>query len=209
MARTLKKKTEPNLYIEGEQGKSIFFRPLEGTISEQEISELQGSIDEIWHKLSAFQDERLVVLVGALLIESKIDEMLDSIFYNYSSLKESRDFSFSIRIEIARSLGLIPAHLFNSADIIRKLRNEFVHNLKCNKFSMIEKQVLIPKMIGHITKFNKTFVDSMGNLGAFKTLVTFVFIGLFVYTKHILWMNRFLRDPDFLSILGRYVNNQQ
>lgn len=212
MERILKKDARPReLKFEGEKGKSIFFRPLIGIISKQDETEFQRSMDKIWSSLSSesSKDERLVVLVGALLVENAVDEILDSIFYDYSSLRGKKDFSFSVRIEITRSLGLLPSRFLNSADVVRKIRNEFVHNLSCNTFSKLPKNELIESMKGHLTNFDNNFDFSKGNSETFKALVAYVFLGLIVYKKHVSWLNRFIRSSDFAPVLIAFVKQQK
>jgi hypothetical protein len=50
-------------------------------------------------------------------------------------LAEKRDFTFSLKVEVLRSLKLIPAHILHAADLIRKVRNEFAHDFKVETFA--------------------------------------------------------------------------
>lgn len=69
---------------------------------------------------TAYIDERLKVLIEKYLIEDN------------SILKTMFDFSgplgtFSSRLMMAYSLGLIPKNIFNNSNILRKIRNDFAH----------------------------------------------------------------------------------
>lgn len=87
--------------------------------------------------LKEFQTEtdRGAVLVGAALIDDRLERLLRS---HFLGVKESSELlvganaplgSFSARIKTAYCLGLITDMEHHECDIIRRVRNEFAHKL--------------------------------------------------------------------------------
>ncbi len=87
--------------------------------------------------LSEFQKEtdRGAALVGAALIDSRIERLLVSHFVDKKVAKELLNGgsaplgSFSAKIKLCYALGLITEIEYKECDTIRKIRNEFAHEV--------------------------------------------------------------------------------
>ena len=61
----------------------------------------------------------------------------------YKDLAERRETTLSLKIEFLKALRLIPPHILQAADIIRRVRNEFAHSISLDRF-----EELPPKLRG-------------------------------------------------------------
>lgn len=85
--------------------------------------------------LAEFQKEsdRGAALVGAALLDARLERILRAHFVEGKSAKELLEggnaplASFSARIKCCHALGLITSHEKNDIDLIRAIRNEFAH----------------------------------------------------------------------------------
>jgi hypothetical protein len=73
-------------------------------------------------------------------------------------LQERRDFTFSLQIEVARALRLVPSQILGAADCIRHIRNKFVHNLSLDTFDQLEPEEL-KSMRDHLARFTSRTYD--------------------------------------------------
>ena len=71
----------------------------------------------------------------------------------YETLLREADFPFSMKIKIADALRLIPSRILTSCDLMRKVRNEFVHNLELQSFSQLDTK-LLNEFAPHVREFN-------------------------------------------------------
>jgi DNA-binding MltR family transcriptional regulator len=80
------------------------------------------------------ESDRGCALVAAAYLENQISEILEKFFVEQGTKAKDALFdfngpvgTFSSKIKMAYSLGLIPQEIQNALDLIRKLRNEFAH----------------------------------------------------------------------------------
>ena len=195
------------LNIEGSSGESVFFRPLVwclGKNIQTTEKNIQTFLDKEWKHIVDLHDDRLLVLVGALLVENAINEFLGAIIPKYKPLHKRREFTFSIRIELARALRLCPSRIFNSADIIRDIRNDFVHDLSCNAFSKLSPDRL-KSMRDHYSKFDPHFnVEQKNDEETFRKLVSITSLALLVYRKHVIKLNEFIHSEELFIALKQF-----
>jgi hypothetical protein len=189
--------------IEGPVGITIFRRLFTwGTSSEALDVTLEGmskliqpKVDDMLQYVKNLNDDRLLVLVSALIIENAIDGLLAAIMPGYEPLREKRDFTFSMRIEIARALCLIPARILNCADFIRSLRNDVVHDLSIDRFDKF-KPTQLQSMRDRLLSF--TSEEQVESAEVFRYLATWTAVALYAYTIHVSQLDDFIRS-DKLS----------
>ena len=75
-----------------------------------------------------------MVIIGALIIENELDNFLSGWIKIYSHLKNSKDLTFSFKVDLVISLKLIPRRILNAIESIKKIRNVFAHNLDISAF---------------------------------------------------------------------------
>ncbi len=146
---------------------------------------LQQTLDHLY----AVKDERALVLVGALLVENAIDDLLLAFMPGYKKLSDNREFTFSMKTELAKTLGLCPPELFVSVDIVRKIRNDFAHQLTIDTFSKIPE--IVKRLRQHFTSMRTHFgqyqIDTSDDAQVFKLLIYSVVEMLYYYRLQI-WL---------------------
>jgi predicted nucleic-acid-binding Zn-ribbon protein len=196
---------EEVINIQGIQGESIFYKTMSACVSQDMVGGLQQKIDKTLEYVQELSDDRLLVLIGALIVENAVDELLASIMPGYKSLQSKRDLTFSMRIEIVKALKLIPAKILNSADFVRKLRNSFVHDLSVDSFDKLDPSEL-QSMQDRLHGFSTEVIED--NARAFSRLVLWLTVALHIYTMHTSHLNDFIRDNRFLVNLQSFVNQE-
>ena len=197
---------EKVINVEEPAGKSIFRRFLSWCLPKDVEHRFQQKIDnEIFAPVSALNDDRLLVLVGALVVENTLDELLGAIMPGYKTLRDKKDFTFSMRIEIARALQLIPTRILNCADFIRDLRNDFVHDLSVKGFEDLE-QSKIQSLHDRLSGFTPQKFDKIAE--AFRMLVSYNAIALYGYAIHVSRLNDFIRSTKFGESLKAFVESK-
>ena len=75
-------------------------------------------------------DETSSVLRGHLLVEYLLNKIIESKCKNSNTiLKDSRSYTFLVKLQLVYSMGLIPECVWKNAAKINKIRNELAHNL--------------------------------------------------------------------------------
>jgi hypothetical protein len=162
---------------------------------------LEGLFDRL-------DDDRLIAVVGALLVERATDDLLGSIMPSYKALKSRREVTHSIKIEILRALALVPTSILGHADLVRKIRNDFAHDIERSAFRHLEAKQLAPlraleakwSTLRFIKKLSRSRKDKL----IFRELVGRVNVEMFHYTVHTRLLNRFIRQPSFGRTLERF-----
>jgi len=186
--------------IDGPPSESVFHHPLEDVLNEESQRELQAQIEETVGHVAALNEDRLLVLVGALLVENAVDGLLSAVMPGYESLRRNRDVTLSVRIELARALQLCPSRLFTCADVVRQVRNDFVHDLSVDTFAKLP-QYRVQSIRDRLSEFNPQEVLGKGNAEVFKKLVYFLVLALRVYRLHVLRLNEFIRSDKLFPVL--------
>lgn len=75
------------------------------------------------------QDELSVVLRAHLLVEILINQLLESNLKKGDILK-NKDFTFSMKLTLADSMGIIPPKVLPSVKQLNSIRNKFAHKIK-------------------------------------------------------------------------------
>ncbi|MCI0489225.1 MAG: hypothetical protein L0229_21750, partial [Blastocatellia bacterium] len=190
--------------FEGSPGKSLFQHLIQECISEKETSEIQAQIDTTVEHVKEYDDDRLLVLVGALLVENAVDRLLASFMPGYKALQEkSRDFTFSMRIELARALQLIPNHILSAADAIRDVRNKFAHVLEINTFAALGKNKG-QALRDHLRNFSVIPEQDWDEADIFGQLVIVTTMALYLYKPHTQWLNEYVRSSSFMKTFSDY-----
>lgn len=187
---------EKRINIEGPEGESIFRRFLAWCLPIEWTGTIQGELDEVFAHMSS-DDDRALVLVGALVVENAIDQLLTVYIPGYKTLKGNRDFTFSMKISLARSLRLCPSRLFSAADAIRLIRNDFAHELSNSVFDECKPEHL-QSIEGHLRHINIEQAEGSAR-DIFKSLASMLFLALRGYHFHIQGLNEFLRNSEVFS----------
>ncbi len=185
--------------IEGEKGESIFRRPVIWFIQE-DFKRIKEQYEAYQKLIEGAKEERLLAIVGALSMEEALDSFLGAYIPGYKRLLRNIDFTLSMKVEILYSLRLIPAHIANTADLIRKIRNDFSHDLSINCFESLKEERRNRLKV----RFGKLFPDDKTHFAPenmFVRVVEAVIIGLGVYASHLTAAREYIYSEDFSTRL--------
>lgn len=122
-----------DMYYNGPVGETIFSTPFTGFHTDS----LPDDAVKMLKQLNATGDDRSKVLVSALVCEVYIDRLLGILLPGYKELIEDKEFPLSRKIKLLRAFKIIPLHLTQAADLLRKVRNEFAHDLDIDSIEKI------------------------------------------------------------------------
>jgi hypothetical protein len=184
----------------GKKGESLFSEPLLRFFRENPIPEL-------YRKTGTLSDDRLLAIVTALIVEDRIDAALGSFLPRYAKLTDKTEFTFSMKISLCEALAQVPPTLLSAATVIRKIRNEFAHNLDITSFSGVK-----PPLVGALKKLR---ADAFGALNdklrgpkatlveEYKDLAFFCISGLDAYRENMAYLAKQISTPEFVEALYR------
>ncbi len=118
----------------------------------------------------------------------------------YKSLRDNRDVTFSVRIELARALRLCPSRFFANADVVRRVRNDFAHDLSVDTFAKLPPG-RVQSMRDSLSKFNPYDVPGKSDAEVFETFVVLLVLALQVYGIHVSRLNEFIRSKELFPVL--------
>lgn len=191
---------EEILNFEGPPGESVFRRAMVWCMNGPPEAELQARIDKTMDQVKALNEDRLLVLVGALLVENAVDELLAAIMPGYKSVRGNRDVTFAVRIELGRALQLCPSRFFANAHVVREVRNDFAHDLSVDTFAKL-RPGRVQSMRDALSKFNVRDVAGKSDADVFKTFVVLLVLALQVYGIHVSRLNEFIRSKELFPVL--------
>ncbi|MGV2975206.1 hypothetical protein AB1P65_07110 [Roseibium alexandrii] len=140
------------------------------------------------------ETERGRALVAASLIEEMLEEILKSFLADIKETKKLFDMpnaplsTLSAKSLMCRSLQLISNAEFRDIDLVRKIRNEFAHNLRCS-FSDEKIEAWSSKLslgmakLDGLAKSDKARVD--GARSRFDMVTTSIIVSLYNRSKHV------------------------
>jgi hypothetical protein len=181
----------PILNVEGPENKTLFYRFLTWCLPAEWKSNVQTEVDESFSHLAS-EDDRAVALVGGLLIENAVNALLSAYVPGYKNLEENRDFSLSLKIELARALRLCPSWLLGAADSVRAIRNDFAHELSLKTFDEC-KPKHIESVRAHLRTFSKEEKEETSRQ-IFVGLVSLTCLALRGYKFHVERLNEYVRE---------------
>jgi len=99
------------------------------------------TLDELWKQadyLNALElsseNDRAYILVSAVAIEDQIYKILKALLPQINCLDDNQGFTFSFKINLLKSYELYNPKIVEYAHLVRKIRNEFAHNLTYSSF---------------------------------------------------------------------------
>ncbi|MGA2904015.1 MAG: hypothetical protein ABSD98_09295 [Candidatus Korobacteraceae bacterium] len=176
----------------GEQGECAFTEPfIEWTAPIQELPGLLQRIEKTG-------DDRSFVLLSAVVVERYVVELMNSLSPGFARLAENRDFTFSLKLEILKALRLIPPHILQAADLVRKIRNDFAHDFntddlaKCNAKHREAMRQTATEMYGEHRVLSSERDD-------FKSVTLLALVGLQAYRANFKKLRVKLSDPRVIE----------
>jgi hypothetical protein len=122
-------------------GKKMFSKP--------HMDLLKGNnLPNLFEKIRGPGNDRSRTILCTLVLESLTDKLLGHLIKDYESFLKDTNPSFYIKLSLLNSFDLIAEQIFKSIECLRKIRNEFAHNLNIDKFDDLNEKV--------ISKINQT-----------------------------------------------------
>ena len=181
----------------GHKNESLFTEPLMRYFR-------HNPLPDLFSKTANLQDDRLLAIVTALIVEDRVDALLSSFLPRYSRLT-TNDFTFSMKIALAEAFALIPTRILSAATILRKIRNEFAHNLEMDSFSTLKKS-----LISDLTNLRNEVYGVFGKdekkpkanfLDEYKSIAFFCVAGLDAYRENLSYLRSFIERPEIIDQL--------
>jgi hypothetical protein len=115
---------------------SVFTQPFFKNINVRKWNDEMGPF---YKRINSLKDDRSFVILITTIIEFHTDRLLGIAIPGYEKnlLKDSA-ITFSIKLNLLKSLNLLPPQIFNLSDCVRKIRNEFAHNVEIDNISDIK-----------------------------------------------------------------------
>lgn len=171
-------------------------------------------LPDLFKKTEELNDDRLLALVTALIVESLLDELHRAFLPKYNNqLKKANEFTFSLKISLAEALNLIPPEILRAAHIIRAIRNAFAHNLDVNTFTALPTNLtnrLCQLRSDVYRQFGKEDANPLGSLREeYKALAFFCIAGLDGYTENLRVLRAHIEQPTFVPNLAEQVQREE
>lgn len=138
--------------------KSILKQPFFELI---DLSKWSKEMGDFYERVNETTDERSFVVLMTLVVEYHVDAILRAFFPNNKDLLENINFTFALRVSILKSLRLIPDKIFDFADIVRKIRNEFAHKIEIDKIIELDEYPKGKKLIKTLDSLCKRYEESL------------------------------------------------
>jgi len=190
-----KSSKEGKLIFRGEEGGSLFTKPF--------FYPFREDFKELLEKIRRTKDDRSLAIVSALIVEYYIDDLLKTWIPEYKKLAESRDFTLSMKISLLDAFKLIPHHILKCADCLRKIRNDFAHNLDIDSFEKIkqENKNALKEMYEYLFGTSTSQGKSIRKL--FEKIAWFAITGIWAYKPNIAILREVIQSNDFLRELEK------
>ncbi|MCK5380643.1 MAG: hypothetical protein KAJ81_04175 [Candidatus Latescibacteria bacterium] len=202
------KESGVSVNIDGPTGDSVFSKGLACSIDPSFMDNALKKVQELDGYIARWEDDRLFAIGGALLVENDIDEIAAAIMPKYKDLRDKSDFTFAMKIEVVRALRLLPSRILNSADCIRKIRNEFAHDLSVDTFEKLKPeflQSLLDRASSYTPHAKPSHDDHRQH---FKDLLFNTRLALVIYRSQVSWLNHLIRDTDtFMPVFEKYCSD--
>ena len=155
------------------------------------MKEKEPEIEDFSYFLREFNKEsaRGAVLSASAFLDERLEDILSAFFIDVKSTKELLNGfnaplgTFSSRIKVAYSLGLIEKNEYDTLNVIRKIRNEFGHKWKNISFSTPRIQDLCKNLIWMGPKEIEDKTDSRGRFN----------FAVAILLTNFLWLSRLVR----------------
>ena len=185
------------------KGETIFHSSfcIKHNVNPSKINRLSSELMEAISYYHMLDDDRLIALVGELIVENALESYLSASLKGYQ--KEFSNSNISPKIRIAKALNLSPPIIFECADIIRDIRNEFAHHLDTTNFDSITKEKT-NRIKDALLRINDKMAEKRNLRENFTILTIDTTMALQIFTKDAHLLNSYLRSDNFQKNLLEY-----
>lgn len=189
----------------GPVGESLFTQDVFWLYDSKDFDHTNARVLEAIKREQNAKDDRALVLVSCLTVEASINEFIEAFAPRFHPLFKKRDYTLALKTELARALALCPSWLFDCADTIRAIRNEFAHDLNVESLDDISPDKLRRLAECHLRLYPGESLPStpreiVGRVAG-RTL-----FGLHLYRNQIRRLSGFIRSVEFMAAFSYFVN---
>ena len=199
------------LIISGEKGRSLFYNAdmFQYLISRDDnLITMSEQLTRYTNLVYKAKEERLLAIIGALSIEEAVDSLLSAYIPNYKRISQKKDFTSSMKIEIANSLRLIPRHIMNAADLVRAIRNEFAHDLGIDSFDSLDEAKFKNKLRARFKElFPEEDISKIPANELFVQIVQSVVSALELYKHYCKTAREYIYSNEFIDEVDRRIKD--
>jgi hypothetical protein len=167
----------------------------------KDLQTMWANLDPMWRHYRHLDDDRLVARVAALCIETAIDRLLRSIAPGFNR----KEFRWAPKLNIAKSLQLLPKRILTACDHIGEIRNRFAHEVECKRFEDLKPQHLqslesdVREFITHLKYDPRQAPQQL-----FKEVVGCVLVGLEFYAVKIARLRAYVSSDAVQTAFGQW-----
>lgn len=154
-----------------------------------------------FERFSESGDDRSKSVLAGIIVEHHLDRLLKLLFVDYKFLTVRSDFTFSFKISILKSLRLIPDNIVTMCDCVRKVRNEFAHNLVISSINEVNKK--LHNQIHQLYVENTQTNNEVPLIKKFTSIYNLGSGGLRSFEQNIRLLREKIDEPDFEEDLHR------
>ncbi len=194
------------LTIAGPAGDTLFHDTIPQCFTVAAIAAMREQVIADMDHFPALDDDRLAVLVGALLVENALDHFLSAFIPSYNLLAGNKEFTFSMKTTLAKSFRLCPNRIFGATDAIRNIRNVIAHHLDVTTIAQAEavKHGLIASMDAHLTQFDAEQDMAIADRLRYIALTVSLCVAYRTYAVHVRKLNEFIRSAGFMPVFAEF-----
>jgi hypothetical protein len=192
-------------WFSGMEGDSAFWKPF---LSIEEIEASNAELPDFFRRMEESGDDRSYVILTALILEYQYDSFLEILIPGFKNLRDNKDFSFSVKIELLRALRLIPPLIPRCADCIRQIRNEFAHNLEIEGIDGVKVDLIAraKALYNEVYEPYKQTHDSKTLREIFHGLAHWAIMGLRAYRPNVQALRLLINNSEFSTNLQKAVD---
>ncbi len=158
-------------------------------------------VPDLFRRAEESGDDRSLALITALLLEYHIDRLLHAFLPRYQILLDRSETTFSLKADMLKALAFVPPEILRCVDVLRKIRNDFAHDLNMEDFEKISKgRKVVLKQLNQY--FTKEYDNTSSAKKDFKRIAYIAIIQLRMYEPNVKILREKIQDPDFISELG-------
>jgi hypothetical protein len=182
-ARNKKLFETKGLILYGKKGECLLTEPFMGGVVHAD--DWNSVVPNFLRRINKLRDDRALLIMSALTIEYYLDLVLACWIPKYKTLSENRDFTFSLKLDLLDSFKLLPKYIVTHANCVRKLRNDFAHDINADSLKELGTKSLSSLRGILQSHFGDEILEANSERDLVSISTGVVLLGLFAYKSGI------------------------
>ena len=178
------------------RGMAFFHGILREAVADPRIGDAMTAFRATATALDQASDHRALAVVFALAVEGAVDSALEAFSPRFDELRANSNLTFSLKVDFLKSLALIPPHILEAIGPVRKIRNEFGHNLNIHQFEDLPRS-FTDSLNCHLERVVPDFNKLLDTKERLRELTTALVIALLLFRHQITMLREFLGSEQF------------